>query len=124
MITKFINEQIEEIILDESFINGLLWTGENGINLEILIDWCGQENLKNKFNFENINTKLLFEYCYEIDFNFKHQNPYTLGNLEITKFKYTKIENNNYLIEFIFDFSPKGSLKFYCNNFIFIIEHL
>ena len=48
------NREIDHLILDESFINGFTWIDANDghpTNLEIDINWNGQENMCNDFDF-------------------------------------------------------------------------
>ena len=120
---QYVNQEIDQINLNESGIIGILWKGENEIDLELIIDWCGQYDLKEEIDFNNISTKLIFEFCHDINFDFKHKPPYTIGALEITEFTYNELpDNGGYLIEFRFDFQPNGYIKFNCSNFRFIVE--
>ncbi len=45
------NEEIDFINLNESGIVAMAWTGDNETDFETIIDWNGQENLKNKYDF-------------------------------------------------------------------------
>lgn len=116
------NGELKEINLNESSIEQIRWFGENGINLEMTIDWCGQENLQGEVDFTNVETKLIFEVVSNIDFNFRHTRQDTFGSVEITDFIYKTMPESNYNIEFRFDFQPNGHIKLSCNNFLFIIE--
>ncbi len=116
------NEEIDSIILDESFIQGFNWINDND-GLEMDIDWNGQQDLVDIFDFMNVKTKLKFSLVYNIQFNFEFKGQCTMGALEITSFSYIK-KLSNYEIEFKFDFSPVGYIKFNCNDFYFeIIEN-
>ena len=117
----FKNSEIEQIILDESTIMSIKWVNNNGIDIEMDVDWCGQESLKNKIDFLNINTKLLFTHVSDIDFNFKHSNNYTTGALEITEFSFNEIDKR-YSVYLKFDFQPVGHIKFDCDEIKFVIE--
>lgn len=121
------NQEIEKIILDESFIQGFKWiddNNENPTNLEIEIDLNGQQDLLDYFDLMNIKTNFVFNLVIDAQFNFVFKPPYTIGALEITSFTYQYNEISQlYLIEFKFDFSPVGYIKFNCTDFYFeIIE--
>lgn len=61
------NREIDHLILDESFINGFKWIDDNDgppTNLEIDINWNGQENMCNDFDFMAIKTHI----CFSLDF--------------------------------------------------------
>ena len=121
MIRVFKNKEVEQIVLDESTITSIKWLNENGINIEMDVDWCGQEDLKNDIDFLKVKTKLIFEFASDIDFNFKHSDTYTIGALEITDFTFKK-NDIRYTIDIKFDFQPVGYIKFNCNDFQFVIE--
>ena len=119
------NEEIDKIVLEESGIKGIKWiedTNTNPVNIEIEIDWNGQQDLVESFDFMNIRTKLFFSLVHNAKFDFEFKNPYTIGKIEITNFSYIKKEHV-YTIEFKFDSSPVGFIKFNCVDFYFeIIE--
>lgn len=115
------NEDIDRIILDESLILSIEWIYESRPIIQMSIDWCGQDDLKNEIVFLKMQTKLVFDFAGDIDFNFKHSGPWNSGALEITSFSYVKIESV-YNIEFLFDFSPVGYIKFRCTDFYFEIN--
>jgi hypothetical protein len=121
ILKKYVNSEIGKIVLDESTITSIKWINENGIDIEMDIDWCGQEDLKNEIDFLSVKTRLLFHFASDINFNFHHQAPYTIGALEVSEFKFHAI-GKQYSIEFRFDFQPVGFIKFICNDFDFIIE--
>lgn len=123
IIKKYSNSEIDKIVLDESTILSIKWVNENGIDVEMDIDWCGQEDLKKDIDFLNVKTKLSFEFVSDIDFNFKHQGSYTIGALEISEFKFLQIDKR-YSIMFKFDSQPVGYMKFNCNSLVFIIEEI
>ena len=114
------NEEINRIILDESLILSIEWIYKDHPIIEMIIDWCGQEDLKDEINFLKVQTKLKFEFAWDIDFNFKHIGSWNSGALEITSFSFIKKEQI-YEIEFRFDFSPVGYMKFSCTDFCFVI---
>jgi|688.fasta_scaffold1509854_2 hypothetical protein len=114
----FKNQQLNQITLDESSIFSIKWVNENGIDLEMEIDWCGQEDLKDEIDFLNVVTKLVFQLVSDIDFNFKHNDIWTIGALEITNFSFNKLDER-YSVEFRFDFQPIGHIKFNCNELYF-----
>ena len=124
MIAKtYVNSEIGKIVLDESTITSIKWINENGIDIEMEIDWCGQEDLKKEIDFLSVKTRLLFHFVSDINFNFQHQGTYTIGALEISDFKFHAI-GNQYSIAFRFDFQPVGHIKFICNDFDFIFEEM
>ncbi|MDH6311933.1 hypothetical protein M2137_000692 [Parabacteroides sp. PFB2-10] len=116
------NEEVDNIILDESLLLSIEWIYKEHPIIEIKIDWCGQEDLKDEIVFLEMQTKLVFDYAGNIDFNFKHSGTWNSGALEITEFSYLK-KGTMYMIEFKFDFSPVGYIRFNCADFYFeIIE--
>ena len=117
----FKNSEIRKIVLDESTIMSIKWINDNGIDIEMDIDWCGQEDLKHEIDFLGVKTKLIFEFVSDIDFNFKHSDIYTIGALEITDFSFEKIDKR-YFVYLKFDFQPIGHIKFECNEIKFVIE--
>jgi hypothetical protein len=124
-IRKIYNEDIREIILEESGIVSITWAGENERNIIMGIDWTGsQEDMEVPIDiYKNLKTNLHFEFATDIDFNFKHNKTWTIGALEISEFNFKKVAEYKYKIEFIFYFNPVGHLKFNCSNFYFeIIE--
>ena len=121
------NREIDHLILDEIFINGIKWIDDNDgppTNLEIDIDCNGQENMCNDFDFMSIKTHISFSLVIEAKFCFEFKAPYTIGGLEITSFSYNYDDKRHHdTIEFKFDFSPVGYIKFNCLDFYFeIIE--
>lgn len=115
------NSELKDIIIDESFIEGILWEKE-GENLSIKIDWCGQANLENTYDFNKITTFLLFEYVTNLHFDFNF-GPSNMGNIEISSFMFKEI-NNIFEVSFRFNFIPNGFINFYCNDLSFnIIEN-
>ncbi len=118
------NEEIDRIVLDESGIIGIRWTmDENNhpVNIEMEMDWNGQEDLVGEYDFMKIKTKIFFSLVHDAKFNFEFKGQNTIGDLEITTFSYLK-EDLIYKIEFRFDFSPVGYIKFNCIDFYFEIE--
>ena len=45
------NEEVDSIIINESTIESISWLGLRRLDLKIIIDWNGQEDLKNDYNF-------------------------------------------------------------------------
>jgi len=119
-LKEFNIDQLAKINFDESGIIGILWANdENDLNL--LIDWCGQEDMANDFDFNNIATHLYFEFVTNVEFNFKF-NEKNMKAIEISHFNYTIRPDSTYDIEFLFDFQPVGHMKFRCNDFKFVID--
>ena len=115
------NEEIDQIILDESLILSISWKYKGHPIIEMDIDWCGQEDMK-ELDYPKLQTRLIFEYAGNIDFNFKHvAGKWNSGALEITSFTYSRDNHNNYTIVFTFDYAPVGYIKFECSDFYFEI---
>ncbi|WP_320969579.1 hypothetical protein [Bacteroides nordii] len=113
------NEEIDFINLNESGIVAMAWTGDNETDFETIIDWNGQENLKNKYDFLYIKTKIVFEFVTNLIIQINSKE--FMGALEIYDFSYLKRENNTYNITFRFELSQKGSINLDCVGFSFII---
>lgn len=114
------SSDIEKININESIIMGFSWIN-NKQDFKIIIDWNGQENLKNIWDFNKISTHLYFDFVTDVEFNFKF-NENTMGAIEITSFKFNPSNQGLFAIEFLFDFYPVGFIKFVCNDFRFVIE--
>ena len=116
---KYLNEEVDKIIIDESFIEGILWKNE-GKHLEVIIDWCGQDDLGYDFDWDSITTKLEFSWITDLEMNFKF-NKTSICAIEISEFRFEKKDK---VWEVIFDcfFEPKGIIRFSCNDFKFVIE--
>lgn len=116
----FKNEEIDRINLVESGIVSLTWKN-NEQDLEFIIDWCGQENLKNEFDFNSISTKLEFKFVTDLKLSIDYGSK--MGAIEISAFSFKKGQDV-YEIDFRFDFNPVGFMKFYCNSLDFIIQEI
>jgi hypothetical protein len=115
----FSDQELEKIIINESLITRITWVNHFA-DLVIQIDWCGQEDLKNEFNFMKIRSSLHFDFTTEVEFDFKFK-PTNMGALEITTFTFEK-KLNIWAIAFEFSFYPVGHIKFNCNDFRFVVE--
>lgn len=113
------NEEIDFINLNESGIVAMAWTGDNETDFETIIDWNGQENLKNKYDFLYIKTKIVFEFV--TNFSIQIDSKEFMGALEIYDFSYIKREDNTYNITFRFELSQKGFINLDCVGFSFVI---
>lgn len=120
-MTEYKIESLDKIILDESLITGFTWENK-WKDLRIEIDWCGQEDLKEHFDFNAIKTHLLCEFVTEAEFNYKFKEG-TMGALEITSLNLT-LKDKVWFVEFRFDFYPVGKVCFFCNEMRFIIEDI
>lgn len=85
------NEEIDFINLNESGIVAMAWTGDNETDFETIIDWNGQENLKNDSDFLNINTQMIFEFVSDLKIHSDCNNQ--VGVLGIYDFSYLKNQN-------------------------------
>jgi hypothetical protein len=121
IMKTYINQEIEKIIINESLINGISWSNEFK-DVIIDLDWAGQDDLKEEFDFLKIKTSLYFEFVTEMESKLKFQ-PKTMGALEIGSFSFA-LKDKIWLIEFRFDFYSIGYIKFNCNNLKFIIENI
>ena len=119
MAHTFINQEVDKIIIDESLIESISWENQFK-DIVIKIDWCGQEDLKELINFNQINSSLHFEFVTEFDSAIRFKET-TMGGMEITSFSCKEYESK-WLIEFRFDFYPVGFIKFECNALKFIVE--
>lgn len=117
---RYKSSEIEKINLNEGGIIGILWINDE-LDLRLRIDWCGQKDLQDNFDFENIKTSLTFSFATNIEFNFKFA-PTQMKGMEITSFNYFLKEDGRYEIEITMDFQPIGFIKLFCNDFYFLIE--
>ena len=116
--TIYKNNEIRNIVIDESFIQGIIWKND-GKDIQMIIDWNGQKNLEDKFDFLKIKTKIMFEFV--TDFQIKIDFGEYIGEMEITSFSFKEKEDIREVF-FSFNFIPKGFIKFKCNDLYFIIE--
>jgi len=121
MILKYSNIDINEITIDESFINGIIWTND-AKDLQIEIDWCGQMDLVQKYKITNFKANLYFNFIWNLEMNLKYKDNQA-GAPEITNFIVKKLENEVYRVNIIFDFQPQGNIIFCCNSLDFILEY-
>ncbi len=113
------NEEVDSIIINESTIESISWLGLRGLDLKIIIDWNGQEDLKNDYDFLNINTQMIFEFVTDLKIHLDCSNQ--IGRLGIYDFSYLKNEDGTYNVNFQFKFGKKGIINFNCNRFSFVI---
>lgn len=113
------NEEIDFINLNESGIVAMAWTGDNETDFETIIDWNGQENLKDDYDFLNINTQMIFEFVTDLKIHLDCSNQ--IGRLGIYDFSYLKNEDGTYNVNFQFKLGKKGIINFNCNSFSFVI---
>lgn len=115
------NEEVNSIIIDESSILSISWINQDQLNLEMLIDWNGQYNLKDEFDFMNIKTRMIFNWITDLKINLDWKN--SIGSPGITTFSFKEEPNKTFNINFELDFNATGYIKFNCNDFYFeIIE--
>lgn len=115
------NEEIDNIIIDESSIRSFSWINQDELDLEMQIDWNGQYNLKDEFDFMSVKTKLFFSWITDLKMNLDWKN--TIGSPGVTTFSFKKNFNNTFKIYFELDFNAVGYISFNCNEFYFeIIE--
>ncbi len=121
MILKYSNTDINDITIDESFIDGITWKNDSK-DLQIEIDWCGQMDMVEKYQITNFKANLYFNFIWDLEMNFKY-NKNQAGAPEITTFIVKKLENEVYQVNIIFGFQPKGNINFCCNSLDFILEY-
>lgn len=124
MKTVFKNDEVTDINLCDSGIRAIRWLGVNYENLELTIDWCGQEDLNNVFDFDNISTKMVFNNVSDFSLNGYYPDENTIGLLDIDYFEFTLNSSGKYYIYFDLIISSNSYLKFNCNNFYFEISNL
>jgi hypothetical protein len=113
------NERLSELVINESVILGFRWAND-AKDVEMDIDWCGQENLKNEFDFLKIKTKLFFQFVTDLEISIDF-GRYNMGTMEITTFSFT-LNDNVWDVMFTFNYIPKGFIKLKCNTLSFLIE--
>lgn len=114
----FKDEQVREVNLNESGITCIRWINQEN-DLEIEVDWNGQTEFKEELDFNNIKTRLIFDYITDLDIQLKYTS---IGALEVTQFEFEK-EENAYWIHFRFNFHPVGHIRFKCNSISFVVEN-
>lgn len=115
------NEEIDKIILDESGIIGFSWTGKEELDFEISIDWNGQYDLMNYFDFMNVKTILRFEWVTEVKIMIDYKDQIKAPSIQ--SFSYKKNNNGKYNINIDCNFDSIGYINLNCNKFFFrIIE--
>lgn len=129
---KIINakEEIKIINLNDSGIVKFVWTGKGHKDLELYINWCGQEEFADIFDFDNIDMKMICQNV--IEFNLRADfKDLSMGPLEIWEFNYKIIESRKYNItkqkkyyNICFDLVTNSNnfLKIICDNFYFMID--
>lgn len=111
MIRK--NEETDAINLFESRICGFVFH-EDKTTLTILIDWkdgSGDKQLER--------ISFVVRYCSKFQCSIRQNEYFKLplcNGFEITGFSYKKVELG-YIVQFNFDLSTEGYLKFYCYEF-------
>jgi hypothetical protein len=111
----YLNEEVNEISLTDSDIDGIQWK-EEGQDLEIIIRWSGREN----FDLDTMITKLEFSWITDFEMNIEFDKNW-IGTPWIDTFKYEK-KDNIWKINFELCHPSEGFLRFNCNDFKFVIE--
>lgn len=101
------NEATDCVCLFESSIVGIHFY-DNGTQIVFNIDWQDSYDP----------LTIVCNFCRMIDFCFKHEDE-MLGELTITGFSYLKTNEYEYVVQFDFDFTPKGYIRFVCSDFSF-----
>ena len=111
---KINSDKISEIVIDESFILGLIWKNKD---LHIDLDWCGQEEYKEVLN-TLTSSKLIFELAYDVKINIDFED--CMGMPDIYEFNPVK-KDGFWEIDIKFVSCPQGFIFFKCNDFYFEI---
>lgn len=107
------NEETDAINLFESFFSGIIFD-EDKTTLTILIDWkdgSGDTQLER--------ISFVVRYCSKLQCSIRQNEYFKLPlcyGFEITGFSYKKVEEG-YIVQFNFDLSTEGYLRFYCYEF-------
>lgn len=107
------NEETDAINLFESFLSGIIFD-EDKTTLTILIDWkdgSGDTQLER--------ISFVVRYCSKFQCSILQNEYFKLPlcyGFEITGFSYKKVEEG-YIVQFNFDLSTEGYLRFYCYEF-------
>lgn len=110
---KRVNEETDAINLFESRICGIIFH-EDKTTLTILIDWkdgSGDTQLER--------ISFIVRYCSKFQCSIRQNEYFKLplcDGFEITGFSYKKVELG-YIVQFNFDLSTEGYLRFYCYEF-------
>jgi len=115
MMKIFTNLEIQNLIIDESYINSITWQ-KNAIDLCIDLDWCGMP----EYDLTDKKTFLFFEWVTNFKINMQYKDN-QIGLPEITSFNFEQFDNI-FKVNIRFDFQPEGEISFRCNNIKFCIE--
>ena len=121
LIKSWKNLELNEIIINESFITGIIWLGPETLKVEL--DWVGQEDIYKALKLKEraYKTCFLFENVWLFNINLQYDNS-QIGEPEITDFSFLECEDNTKDVKFDFFHQPQGYIKFKCNNINFLIE--
>lgn len=104
----FRNNATDKINIIESAMTEILFDSEN-CQIEFEVDWC--EGFPIKVVCEEVSN-------YSIDLENISEQGFDIGNLEIRGWSYMK-NNDKWIIQFNFEFNPKGIIKISCSDFYF-----
>lgn len=107
-LLEYINEETDNVNLFESTIIGIKLDA-NTSNMELTIDWTESDNIS-----------FIFENCRDLKIDLKHHSDFLeneTGILEITGFSYKRV-NEEFIIQFDFDFNLVGQIQFKCMRFV------
>lgn len=105
---EYINEETDIVNLFESKIVGIRLDAITS-KVELTINWT-----------EGDNISFIFENCRDLKIDLKHHSAYLeneIGILEITGFSYKRV-NEEFIIQFDFDFNLMGQIQFRCMRFV------
>jgi len=111
------SENIDDVIIDESFISAIRWKKDD---LIIELDWCGDEKLSKEFNYDIKSSVLFFNFVFSLKIDISFQ-ALEMGEIFFKQFK-AKKKSNDWKIEFNCSETPSGNISFRCYDFKFIIE--
>lgn len=107
------NEETDAVNLFESFVSGIIFD-DHGTYLTILIDWIDGSG-----DAQTERISFTGKYCvnFQCDVQpFEYYKKALCIGFEITGFSYKKIDYG-YLVQFDFNVSTKGYLRFECEEF-------
>ncbi len=105
---EYINEETDNVNLFESIIVGIRMDAITS-KIELTINWT-----------EGDNISFVFENCHDLNISLKHHPNYPeneIGIIEISGFSYKRV-NEEFIIQFDFDFNLMGKIQFKCMRFV------
>ena len=115
------NEEVKDIILAECGIIGFSWINEE-LDFDIQIDWNGQSDLADDFDFMETKAHLVFHWITELKIMLDYKDQIKASSIESFSFKKNEY---GYNININCNFDSIGYINFNCYDFYFeIIENI